>query len=53
MEREIRTSVCNPSGVFPHAAKRLRVKCREAYNLFYSPPEFAGFVNDSIDLLVP
>jgi len=36
MERETRTSVCNPNRVFPHAAGRLRVKSREACHLFYS-----------------
>lgn len=55
MEKETRTSVCNPGRVFPHAAKRLKGKNRKAYNLFYLLPslELAGFVSYSIDFLVP
>lgn len=55
MERETRMSVWNPSRVFPYTTKRLRVKSREAYHLFYFffPLGFAGFVNRGIDFLVP
>lgn len=38
MEKETRTSVCNPGKVFPHSAKILRGKSRKTYHLLYFPP---------------